>query len=114
MQANNDKSKQSLLEQIKAILASRMPAKAARQASLFSDVCLIEWPECATEVILYKYKQVSTIQEEIVVPLLAQKQINSVAPNAKIWQVEISQDFEDIDAREVDFSSLEIINSNSE
>ncbi len=44
MQANSDKSKQSFLEQIKAELASRMPASAARQAAVFSDVFFKRMP----------------------------------------------------------------------
>ena len=38
MQAKTDNSRRALLEQIKSILASRMSAKAAKQAALFSDV----------------------------------------------------------------------------
>ena len=38
MQAKTDNSRRALLEQIKSILASRMSAKAAKQAALFCDI----------------------------------------------------------------------------
>ncbi len=38
MQTDSNKSKQTILEQIKAILASRMPARSARLAAFFSDL----------------------------------------------------------------------------
>jgi len=38
VQAKTDNSRRALLEQIKSILASRMSAKAAKQAALFSDI----------------------------------------------------------------------------
>ncbi len=38
MQTGSNKSKQSILEQIKAVLTHRMPARATRQAVLFSDI----------------------------------------------------------------------------
>ncbi len=38
MHSNNEKKKQVLLEQVMAVLASRMPARASRQAAFFSDV----------------------------------------------------------------------------
>ena len=38
MQTKADNSRRSLLEQIKSVLASRMPVKAAKQAAIFSDI----------------------------------------------------------------------------
>ncbi len=47
MQAGNNKSKQSILEQIKAVLANRMPARSARQAAFFSDIYFKRVPTAA-------------------------------------------------------------------
>ena len=44
MQTNNDKSKHSLLEQVKAVLASRMSSDTAKQAAFFSDVYFKRMP----------------------------------------------------------------------
>ena len=38
MQDSDTKSKQALLEQVKAVLASRMSARAARHAAIFSEI----------------------------------------------------------------------------
>ena len=44
MQAISNKSKKSILEQIKAVLANRMPARAYRQAAFFSDIYFKRMP----------------------------------------------------------------------
>lgn len=44
MKTNNDKSKQALLEQVKAVLAERIPDGLARQAAFFSDVYFKRMP----------------------------------------------------------------------
>ena len=44
MQTNNDKNKYLLLEQVKAVLASRMSSDAAKQAAFFSDVYFKRMP----------------------------------------------------------------------
>ena len=38
MRAKSNKSKQSILEQVKDVLSNRMPPRLARQAAFFSDV----------------------------------------------------------------------------
>jgi hypothetical protein len=38
VQAQSNKSKQSILEQIKDVFSNRMPARLARQAAFFSDL----------------------------------------------------------------------------